>query len=113
MFLLNSLLNEEYETFVLILINGNQSLNYSNVSVAFVNYEVRRKDRKSHSNSTSAVAMMVKGRSSSQKGKDNRGRSKSKVGFKDLKKNQCAFCKELSVGRLIAQESKIRSQEPR
>ena len=39
--LLNSLSNEEYETFVLSLINGKQIFNYSDVSSAFVNYEVR------------------------------------------------------------------------
>jgi len=40
--LLNSLPDEEYETFTLTLINGRQTLNYSEVSVALVNYEVRR-----------------------------------------------------------------------
>jgi len=40
--LLNSLLDEEYETFSLTLINDKQTLNYSDVSVALVNYEVRR-----------------------------------------------------------------------
>jgi len=40
--LLNSLLDEEYETFVLTLINGRQSLNYNDVSVALINYEVKR-----------------------------------------------------------------------
>ena len=43
--LLNSLPDEEYKTFVLTLINGRQSLNYNDVSVALVNYEVRRKDK--------------------------------------------------------------------
>jgi len=42
--LLNSLPEEEYETFTLILINGRQTLNYSEVSAALVNYEVRRQD---------------------------------------------------------------------
>ena len=41
----NSLPDEEYETFVLILINGKQSLNYNDVSTTLVNYEVRRKDK--------------------------------------------------------------------
>ena len=40
--LLNSLPEEEYETFTLTLINGIQTLNYSEVSAALVNYEVRR-----------------------------------------------------------------------
>ena len=38
---------------------------------------------------------MVRGLCSNQKGKDERERSKSRPGFKDLKKNQCAFCKEI------------------
>ena len=40
--LLNSLPDEAYETFTLTLINGRQILNYSEVSAALVNYEVRR-----------------------------------------------------------------------
>ena len=43
--LLNSLPDEKYETFTLILINGKQTLNYSDVSTALVHYEVRRKDK--------------------------------------------------------------------
>jgi len=42
--LLNSLPNEEYETFTLTLINGRQTLNYNKVSAALVNYEVRRQE---------------------------------------------------------------------
>ena len=52
--LLNSCPEKEYETFILTLINGRQTLNYSDVSAALVNYEVRRKDKQSSSNSTSA-----------------------------------------------------------
>ena len=50
--LLNSLPDEEYETFIFTLINGKQSLNYNNVSAALVNYEVRRKDKQFSSSST-------------------------------------------------------------
>ena len=42
--LLNSLPREEYETFTLTLINERKSLNYSEVSAALINYEVRRQD---------------------------------------------------------------------
>jgi len=51
--LLNSLPDEEYEIFVLTLINGKQTLNYSDVSAALVNYEVRRRDKQSSSKSDS------------------------------------------------------------
>ena len=50
--LLNSLLDEEYRTVVLILINDKQTLNYSDVSVALVNYEVRKKNKQFSSSST-------------------------------------------------------------
>ena len=43
--LLNSLPEEEYETFILTLINGKQTLSYSDVSAALINYEMRRKDK--------------------------------------------------------------------
>ena len=59
--LLNSLPDKEYETFVLTLINGKQSLNYSDVTAALVNHEVRRKDKQSSSNSTIVEAMTVRG----------------------------------------------------
>ena len=39
--LLSSLLDEEYETFVLTLINDKASLSYNDVSAAIVNHEVR------------------------------------------------------------------------
>ena len=39
--LLNSLTDEEYETFVLTLINDKASLSYNDVSAAIVNHEVR------------------------------------------------------------------------
>ena len=42
--LLNSLPDEEYKTFILTLINGKQTLNYSDVSATLVNYKARRKD---------------------------------------------------------------------
>ena len=47
--LLNSFPKEECKTFTLTLINRRQTLNYSEVSAALVNYEVRRQDRLSSS----------------------------------------------------------------
>jgi len=79
--LLNSLPDEEYETFVLTLINGRQSLNYNDVSVALVNYEVRKKDKQFSPSSTSAEALVVRGRGSNHKSKGVRGISKSRPGF--------------------------------
>ena len=91
---MNALPVEEYETFTLTLINGRKSLNYNEVSAALANYDTRRQDRLSSQASASAEALVVKGRDSYRKGKGERGRSKSRPGFRDLKKNQCAFCKE-------------------
>jgi len=62
--LLNSLPEEEYEIFTLILINERQSLNYNKVSAALVNYEVRRHDRLSSYESTTTEALAVRGRRS-------------------------------------------------
>ena len=91
--LLNSLPDEEYETFTLTLINGKQILNYSNVSVALVNYEVRRQDKLSSFGSTLAETLAVRGRGSNQKGKGERERSKFRPELRDLKKNQVPFTK--------------------
>jgi len=84
--LLNSFPKEEYQIFTLTLINGRQTLNYNEVSAALVNYEVRRQDRWSSSEGSSAEALAVRGKSSNQKGRGD-VRSKSRPGFKDLKKN--------------------------
>jgi len=43
--LLSSLTEEDYETFILTLINGKQFLGYREVSSALVNHELRRKDK--------------------------------------------------------------------
>jgi len=67
--LLNSLPEEEYETFILILINSRQIVNYSKVSAALVNYEVRRQDKLSSSESTSAEALTIRGKSFSWRAK--------------------------------------------
>ena len=69
MILLNSLLDEEYETFTQTLINVKQTFNCSNVLAALVNYEVRRHDKLSSSKSTLAEVLAVRGRSSNRKGK--------------------------------------------
>ena len=45
--LLSSLPNEEYESFILTLINEKTSHSYNDVSASFMNQDVRRKDKKS------------------------------------------------------------------
>ena len=70
-------------------------LNYNEVSTVLMNYELRRQDIVSSSGSTTAEALAVRGRSSNRKGRCDQGRSKSRSDFRDLKKNQCALCKEL------------------
>ena len=104
--LLNSLPREEYETFTLTLINERKSLNYSEVSAALVSYEVRRKDRLSSLGSTTTEALAVRDRSSNRK-----GRSKSRSGFRDLKRNQCALCKELEHWKVDCPKAKGKKME--
>jgi len=93
--LLISLPEEEYETFTLTLINERKSLNYNAVSAALVNYDVRRRDKLSSSGSKTAEALAVRGRRSNLKRRGDQGRSKSRSGFRDLKRNQYVLCKEL------------------
>jgi len=45
--LLSSLSDEEHKTFILTLINDKQSLSYNEVSTAFVNHELKKKDKQS------------------------------------------------------------------
>jgi len=61
MILLNFLPDEEYETFILILINSKQTLKYSDVSAALINYEVRKKNKQSSSKSDSAKELTKRG----------------------------------------------------
>ena len=56
--LLSFLSDEEYETFILTLINGKKSLNYNEVSAALVNHK-REKD-KEYSISTSAKVLVAR-----------------------------------------------------
>ena len=109
--LLNSLPNEEYETFTLTSINGKQTINYSYVSAALVNYEVRRKDKQSSSNGTSAEALMTRGRGSNRKSKGKRQRLESRPGFRDMKKNQCAFCKEIGYWKIDCPKIKNKNKK--
>ena len=81
MILLNSLPDEEYETFTLTLINGRQTLNYNEVSAALANYDTRRQDRLSSNANTSTEALAVRGRGSYRKGKGDRERDRSPTRF--------------------------------
>ena len=77
------------------MVNSKQALNYNDVSAVLVNYEVRRKDKQSSFNGILAEALTIKGTNSNRKGKGVHQRSESRGEFRDLKKNQCAFCKEI------------------
>ena len=70
-----------------------------------------RKDRLSSHGSTSAEVLTVRGRDSYRKGKDDHGRSNSRPGFRDLKKNQCAFCKELRHWKIDCLKAKGKKKE--
>jgi len=105
--LLSYLPDDDYEIFVLTLINGKKSLSYNEKSVALMNHKLRRKNKKSF-NSTSAEALTVRGRSSNRKDKGDRGRSKSNS---DLKKNQSAFCKEKGHQKIDCPKLKNKKKE--
>ena len=75
--LLGSLPDEEYDTFVLTLLNGRSSITYSKVTNTLTNYDLRRKDKETSRASTSGDALSTRGRSPYLKG-GNRGRSKSR-----------------------------------
>lgn len=64
--LLSSLPDEEYETFVLTLINGKTSLSYNDVTGAPVKYELR-KGKASYSN-VSGKALTVRAKGPNQQG---------------------------------------------
>ena len=76
--LLSSLLDEEYKTFFLTLINDKYSLSYNDLMAALVNHEVRRKDKASSSSRTTAEMLIVRKISSNhQKDKSDVGKSKT------------------------------------
>jgi len=76
-----------------------------------VNYEVRRHDRLSSSGSTSAEALVIRGMSSNRKGRGDQRRSKSRLGIRDLKKNQCALCKEIGHWKVDCSKAKGKKNE--
>ena len=64
--LLSFLPDEEYETFVLTLINGKASLSYSEVTTALVNYQLRKKDKENSTESV-AEALVARGKNPNRK----------------------------------------------
>ena len=93
------------------MINGRKFLNYSEVSAALVSYEVRRQDRLSFSGNTTTEALAVRGKSSNMRERDDQGRSKFRSGFRDLKRNQCALCKELGHWKVDCPKAKGKKVE--
>jgi len=54
---------------------------------------------------------MVRERSSNRKGRCDQERSKFRSGFRDLKKNQCALCKELGHWKVDCPKAKGKKKE--
>jgi len=54
--LLSSLMNDEYGTFILILINGKEPLSYNEVSATLLNHELRKNDRHSSISTSTEVS---------------------------------------------------------
>ena len=98
--LLSSLPDEEYETFVLTLINGKASLSYSEVTAALVNYQLRKKDNET-SIEPVAGALVARARS------PNRGRrSQSRGGILQLAGISVPFVEKMDIGKPNAQNYK-------
>ena len=55
--------------------------------------------------------LAVRGRSSNRKDRGDHGRSKFRSGFRDLKKNQYALCKELGHWKVDCSKSKGKKKE--
>jgi len=58
--LLSFFTDEGYETFVLTLINGKTSLSYSEVTIALMNFELKRKDNECFTSDTSAKVLTAR-----------------------------------------------------
>ena len=69
---MSSLPDERYETFVLTLINERTFLRHSEVTIALVNLELRRKDKECSTNGTSVEVMTEGGSSPNQRKKISR-----------------------------------------
>jgi len=65
----------------------------------------------SSSRSTTAETWAVRGRSFNRKGRGDQGRSKSRSGFRDLKRNQCALCKKLGYWKVDCLKAKGKKKE--
>jgi len=55
--------------------------------------------------------LTVRGRSFNWKGTSDQGRSKFKLGFRDLKKNQCVLCKKLGHWKVDFPKAKGKKKE--
>jgi len=80
---------------VLILINGRTSLNYSELTAALVNLELRRRDKECSTCDTSTEVLTARGSSPNRK-RENQQKSNwnPRVYNRKLEKGQCTFCKE-------------------
>ena len=65
----------------------------------------------SFSEGTSTEALVIRGSFFKRKGKSDRGRSKSRPDFSDLKKNQCAFYKKLGHWKVDCPKTKDKNKE--
>ena len=76
-----------------------------------MSYEVRRQCRLSSSGSTTVEVLAVRDRSSNRKGRVDQRRSKSRSGFRDLKRNQCVLFKELGHWKVDCPKAKGKKKE--
>jgi len=89
---LSPLLNDKYETFVLILINDKSSISYDEVSAALMNHGLR-KDKES-SSSTAAEALTLRGKNSKRKAKEIEKDQSPRLVIVTWERDQHVFYKE-------------------
>lgn len=77
--------DEEYETFVLMMINGRISPSYKDVTSVLVNYGFRRMDKVSSENVSGDVMMVRAGNLSQQENSENL-KERPNLGSSSLKK---------------------------
>jgi len=86
--------------------------NYTNLLADLVNVDIEIEEEQIvFSKSDSTKTLTVRGRSSSEKDNCDHGTSRSRPGFKYLKKNQCAFCKELGHEKVDCPRIKYKNKE--
>jgi len=105
--LLSSLPDEEYDTFILTLINSKKSLSYNEASTALVNHEFRKKNKQSSISTSAEILAARKFGSNHRKGKGDISKS-IQVSRQLKKKISVLSAKRKNTGKLIVRDLRIK-----